>query len=92
MSGAYTIGIRVDAERDTSLESVDVIKQECRARTENFKLAQVEFALIWPMRRPKPTSAKSIAWTRKRIEREPRSAVERRAVENGRYAPSNGSS
>ncbi|KAF4964417.1 hypothetical protein FSARC_7652 [Fusarium sarcochroum] len=45
MPGAYTIGIRVDAERDTSLESVeDVIKQECRARTENFKLAQVGFA------------------------------------------------
>ncbi|KAF4332354.1 hypothetical protein FBEOM_13850 [Fusarium beomiforme] len=40
--GTYTICTRVDAERDTSLESVeDVIKQECRARTENFKLAQV---------------------------------------------------
>ncbi|KAG7420431.1 Calpain-D [Fusarium oxysporum f. sp. raphani] len=43
--GTYTICTRVDAERDTSLESVeDVIKQECRARTENVKLAQVGFA------------------------------------------------
>ncbi|KAG8664296.1 uncharacterized protein FPOAC1_014003 [Fusarium poae] len=43
--GTYTICTRVDAERDTSLESVeDVIKQECRARTENLKLAQVGFA------------------------------------------------
>lgn len=36
--------IPVDAERDTSLESVEaVIKQECEARTDNFKLAQVGF-------------------------------------------------
>ncbi|RBR26534.1 uncharacterized protein FIESC28_00651 [Fusarium coffeatum] len=45
MPGTYIVCVRVSAERDNSLESVDeVIKQECKARTENPKLAQVGFA------------------------------------------------
>ncbi|PCD20140.1 hypothetical protein FGRA07_11771 [Fusarium graminearum] len=43
--GAYSVCVRISAERDCELESVEeVVKQECKARTENVKLAQVGFA------------------------------------------------
>ncbi|KAL2020012.1 hypothetical protein VTK56DRAFT_8915 [Thermocarpiscus australiensis] len=45
LPGSYSVFIRVEAERYTDVPSVeDVVKRECKKRTENEKLAQVGYA------------------------------------------------
>lgn len=44
-AGEYTVYLKVTGERDTDLSSVeDVVKRECKERSENQKLAQVGYA------------------------------------------------
>ena len=44
-AGNYTIYLKVTAERDTNLQSIEeVVKRECQSRVENEKLLQVGYA------------------------------------------------
>ncbi|KAH8176580.1 calpain family cysteine protease domain-containing protein [Sarocladium implicatum] len=44
-AGNYVVYLRVTAERDTSLQSIEeVVKRECQSRAENEKLLQVGYA------------------------------------------------